>query len=91
MDVSSTKKPAGVGRVDRSITFSNPLLKDYTWPVCEITGAIAGPRLCVTAGVHVNEVSSIEAAIRLQSYFRPEELQGSVSIMPVVNLPALFD
>lgn len=86
-----TEQPAGAERTDTSVTFSNPLLKDYAWPVCEITGAMPGPRLCVTAGVHVNEVSSIEAAIRLQSRIPEESLRGSVSIMPIVNLPALYE
>src|SRR5690606_32682199 len=58
--------PAKPGIFQGEIEFSNPTLRDYRWPVCEIAGRRAGPKLCVTAGVHVNEVSSIEAAIRLQ-------------------------
>lgn len=78
--------PAGVVR--GRLTFSNPTLAGYAWPVCEITGRAPGPRLCVSAGVHVNEVSSIEAAIRLQRLFEPQTLRGSVSILPLVNQPA---
>jgi hypothetical protein len=73
-----------------TLEFANPTLRDYAWPVFDVRGAEPGPRLCVTAGVHVNEVSSIEAAVRLQRCFPPEALRGSVSIIPVVNLPALF-
>lgn len=40
-------------------------------------------------GVHVNEVSAMEAAVRLGSAFTPSHLHGNVSILPVVNLPAL--
>lgn len=82
--------PAKPGVFQGEIEFSNPTLRDYRWPVYEIAGRRAGPKLCVTAGVHVNEVSSIEAAIRLQRLFDPEVLRGSVSIIPVVNLPALY-
>jgi hypothetical protein len=32
----------------------------YSWPVFEATGSRPGPRLCVTAGIHVNEVSASE-------------------------------
>jgi uncharacterized protein len=72
------------------VTFSNPALASYTWPLFEARGDEDGPRLCVSAGVHVNEVSSIEAAIRLQSHFDPKHMRGSVSIIPLVNQPALY-
>ncbi|MDJ1466116.1 succinylglutamate desuccinylase/aspartoacylase family protein [Nitratireductor sp. GZWM139] len=70
------------------IHFENPTLSKYAWPLCDIRGAQPGPRLCVTAGVHVNEVSSMEAAVRLQSLFDPQTMRGTVSIIPLVNLPA---
>lgn len=70
------------------MTLSNPTLAGYAWPLCEIRGKAPGPRLCVTAGVHVNEVSSIEAAIRLQGLFDVETMRGTVSIIPLVNQPA---
>jgi predicted deacylase len=73
-----------------TIRFDNPTLAGYAWPLFEARGEAAGPLLCVSAGVHVNEVSSIEAAIRLQALFDPERMRGSVSIMPIVNQPALF-
>jgi hypothetical protein len=57
----------------------------------EARGDEEGPRLCVSAGVHVNEVSSIEAAVRLQSHFDPKRMRGSVSIIPLVNQPALYE
>lgn len=77
---------AGVSR--SHLTFSNPTLAGHEWPLCEIRGSAPGPRLCVTAGVHVNEVSSIEAAVRLQSLLKPDTLKGTVSIIPLVNQPA---
>lgn len=72
------------------LRFDRPLLSDYAWPLCEIRGHSPGPRLCVSAGVHVNEVSSIEAAVRLQKLFDPQTMKGSVSIIPLVNQPALY-
>nr|WP_280178105.1 M14 family metallopeptidase [Rhizobium anhuiense] len=60
------------------------------WPLCEIRGDRDGPRLCISAGVHVNEVAAIEAAVRLQKLFDPRKIQGSVSIIPLVNQPALY-
>ncbi|MER8849123.1 succinylglutamate desuccinylase/aspartoacylase domain-containing protein [Mesorhizobium australicum] len=72
------------------LRFDNPRLADYSWPLCEIRGRKPGPRLCISAGVHVNEVSSIEAAVRLQKMFDPETIQGSVSIIPLINQPAFY-
>ncbi|WP_095204654.1 succinylglutamate desuccinylase/aspartoacylase domain-containing protein [Mesorhizobium carmichaelinearum] len=72
------------------LRFDNPILADYSWPLCEIRGRKPGPRLCVSAGVHVNEVAGIEAAVRLQRVFDPETIQGSVSIIPIINQPAFY-
>jgi uncharacterized protein len=83
---SPDSRQTGVAR--HRLTFASPTLAGYAWPVCEIAGRTPGPRLCVSAGVHVNEVSSIEAAIRLQSLFEPDTLKGSISIIPLVNQPA---
>ena len=48
------------------LTFSYPALEGWRWPAVDIVGQRPGPRLAVIAGIHVNETSSIEAAIRLQ-------------------------
>ncbi|KWV42273.1 succinylglutamate desuccinylase [Rhizobium altiplani] len=71
-------------------SFSNPALSAFTWPICEIRGARPGAKLCISAGVHVNEVAAIEAAVRLQRLFHPEKMQGTVSIIPLINQPALY-
>ena len=73
------------------LEFDHPALADHRWPYIEVTGSKPGPRLCITAGVHVNELSSLQAAIVLGRSFAPEDLRGVVSIIPVVNLPALYD
>jgi len=77
------------GMSTHEVRFSHAALADWSFPVFDVVGKNAGPRLAVIAGVHVNETSSIEAAIRLQRAFDPETLKGRVSIMPVVNLPAV--
>jgi uncharacterized protein len=90
---SKTSQPtieARAGVVRNVLQFPHPSLAGHTWQHCEITGVRPGPRLCVSAGVHVNEVSAIEAAIRLQKEFDPQYLRGSVSIIPVLNQPARF-
>lgn len=66
------------------------MLQDYSWPVVDLVGISPGSRLCVMAGMHVNELSSIEAAIRLQSRFDPGAIRGIISIIPTVNVPGLY-
>jgi len=69
--------------------FPYPALAGWRWPAVDIVGQRPGPRLAVIAGIHVNETSSIEAAIRLQRAFPPDRLKGRISIIPIVNLPAV--
>jgi predicted deacylase len=71
------------------LTFPYPSLSGWRWPVVDIVGQRPGPRLAIIAGVHVNETSSIEAVIRLQRALDPPSLRGRVSIIPIVNLPAI--
>lgn len=79
----------GPGLHRRDLTFPYPALSGWRWPTVDIVGQEPGPRLAVVAGIHVNETSSIEAAIRLQRAFAPDSLRGRISIMPIVNLPAV--
>jgi predicted deacylase len=71
------------------LSFVYPALEGWRWPTIDIVGQRPGRRLAVVAGIHVNETSSIEAAIRLQRAFAPAELKGRLSIIPIVNLPAV--
>jgi uncharacterized protein len=82
----SEKIAPGVHR--RVLAFDAPALLDSYWHVVDIVGVDPGPRLAVMAGVHVNEVSSIEATLQLPSRLDPATMKGSVSIMSVVNWPA---
>src|SRR5262245_31569063 len=71
------------------LTFPYPALEGWSWPALDIVGQKPGPRLAVMAGIHVNETSSIEAAIRLQKAITPSALAGRISIIPIINLPAV--
>lgn len=69
--------------------FHSPVLQGWEWTTHEICASEPGPHLCVMAGIHVNEVSSIEAALQLIDRFKQTLWRGSISIMPVANPPAL--
>jgi predicted deacylase len=64
------------------------LAKDEPRPVISVTGAKPGPVLFVNAGVHGGEYPAIEAVIRLGKTLDPEEISGTVILMPALNLPA---
>lgn len=81
----------GPGVHHQKVRFSGEVLKGYEWPTIEIVGENPGPRIAVWAGMHVNEISSIEAALRLAETLEPEKVHGRVSILPMLNLPALHE
>jgi len=47
----------------RLVRSSNPALDGLEWPVFEATGRRDGPRVCLLAGVHGCEYSSIAALV----------------------------
>lgn len=73
----------------QELSWAFPALNGWSWQSVEITGSKPGPQLAIIAGIHVNETSSIEASLRLQSLFDPARLRGRVSILPLANLPAV--
>lgn len=60
-------------------------------PFTVIRGVKDGPTLCVTAGCHPTEYSGIDAAIRLTREIKPENLKGTLLVVPVVNIPGFWE
>jgi hypothetical protein len=58
-------------------------------PLMIVNGSKKGPILCINAGVHATEYSGIGAIIKLYKRLNPEELKGTLILIPVVN-PASF-
>ena len=60
-------------------------------PYVDVVGEAGdGPHLTVIAGVHGTEYTSIAAARVLLAELRPAELSGTVTVAPVINLPAFW-
>ncbi|MGH3171753.1 MAG: succinylglutamate desuccinylase/aspartoacylase family protein [Trebonia sp.] len=60
-------------------------------PYADIVGAAgSGPRVTVIAGVHGTEYTSIAAARELLAGLRPADMSGTVTVAPVINLPAFW-
>ena len=54
-------------------------------PVFVARGSRYGPALCITAGIHGDEINGTEIARRTFSWINPEELFGTVIVFPMVN------
>lgn len=54
-------------------------------PVFVARGHAAGPTLCVTAGVHGDELNGIETARRVFARSDPETLHGTLIALPAIN------
>jgi predicted deacylase len=55
------------------------------FPVFVARGATPGPTLCVTSGIHGDEVNSVEIARRVFDAVEPRELAGTLVVLPSVN------
>ena len=58
-------------------------------PMIAVAGKTSGPTLCVIAGSHPCEISSVEAAIRVTKVVKPEQLKGLLISLPILNTPGL--
>ncbi len=54
-------------------------------PVFVARGTREGPTLCVTAGIHGDEINGTEIARRSFSWIDPQLLSGTVVVFPMVN------
>ena len=54
-------------------------------PVFVARGERYGPTLCITAGIHGDEINGTEIARRAFSWIDPAELSGTVIVFPMVN------
>jgi predicted deacylase len=54
-------------------------------PVFVARGVRHGPALCITAGIHGDEINGTEIARRAFSWIDPKALSGTVIVFPMVN------
>ncbi|MGJ8670064.1 MAG: succinylglutamate desuccinylase/aspartoacylase family protein [Oceanococcus sp.] len=60
---------------------------DASAPVLVANGVRPGPRLCITAAVHGDELNGIEMVRRIMQRLDTQTLAGSVIGVPIVNIP----
>lgn len=66
-----------------SMSFSG---SEFVSPVVVVHGVRPGPVLCLTAGVHGDELNSVEIVRRIANQVEPGDLGGTLVAVPVVNL-----
>ncbi|MEX2482223.1 MAG: succinylglutamate desuccinylase/aspartoacylase family protein [Gammaproteobacteria bacterium] len=59
---------------------------DLRAPVMVVHGEAAGPALCLTGGVHGDELNGVEIVRRVLAETTPGELRGTLIGVPIVNL-----
>ncbi|MCM2679591.1 succinylglutamate desuccinylase/aspartoacylase family protein [Echinimonas agarilytica] len=59
-------------------------------PVVIVHGSEPGPRICLTAALHGDEVNGVEIARRVVQNIDPAQLKGSIISVPVVNMDGLW-
>src|SRR5215468_1303065 len=82
---------APAGRLTCEVTDIRRYTADFAGlevPVVEVTGTGPGPRLSVVAGVHGCEYASMAGARRWVNSLHGRSLRGTVTVVPVVNVPA---
>ena len=58
-------------------------------PVLVINGVQPGPKLCLTAAVHGDELNGVEIVLRLINSIQAKELKGTLIGVPIVNILGL--
>lgn len=73
------------------IALPGAALSEQRWNVTSVTGREPGPVLFVNAGVHGAEYPAIQTVIELAQTLDPEQVRGTVVLMPVVNVPGFWE
>jgi len=66
--------------------FDSSFVNSSVWVV---HGQAEGPALCLTAGIHGDEINGVEIARRVFSELDPAGMSGSVIILPMINLSGI--
>ena len=76
-------------RTTANIAVADTIAGRIEIPMIAVAGKSPGPTLCVIAGSHACEISSVEAAIRVTKLVKPEQLKGLLISLPILNTPGL--
>lgn len=83
--------PAPGGSASGYFTFDDQLLGKYQWPYFAAVGRQPGLTFLLTAGIHAAEYTGTLAALRLAKHLKPEDVTGTIVIIPLLNRPGFFE
>ncbi|MBU6165118.1 MAG: succinylglutamate desuccinylase/aspartoacylase family protein [Alphaproteobacteria bacterium] len=69
---------------------ASPVGQPWLVPVVVVKGAMPGPRLLLTAGIHGDELNGIAVLHRLAATLDPAKLAGTLVMVPGLNPPGLM-
>ncbi|MDQ6672439.1 MAG: succinylglutamate desuccinylase/aspartoacylase family protein [Chloroflexota bacterium] len=72
-------------------TFDDALLGEYQWPYVAVVGREPGLTFLLTAGIHAAEYTGTLAALRLARQLQPQQVHGTIVVLPVLNRPGFFE
>jgi len=79
----------GVGEKKHGeLVLAQRAISKLSTPITVIRGNKPGPTLAVIAGEHGCEYCGITAAVKLCSDMKPEQIAGTLVVVPLVNIPA---
>jgi predicted deacylase len=64
------------------------VLRELRWPYIAVRGRQPGRAVAIVAAIHGGEYPGILGALRLGRLLNPDRVNGSLLILPIVNLPA---
>jgi predicted deacylase len=70
----------------RTIRFDAEVLTGLELPCFEARGAADGPHLCLIAGIHGGEYSSISAVVRFMNELDTSTLSGRITAVPIMSI-----
>ncbi|WP_353218493.1 succinylglutamate desuccinylase/aspartoacylase family protein [Sandarakinorhabdus sp.] len=69
---------------------TSPVGQPWLVPVIVVKGALPGPRLLLTAGIHGDELNGIAVLHQLAAGIDPAKLSGTLTLVPGLNPPGLL-
>jgi len=88
---SLVPEPAPGEKRNGYITWPDTVLLGQRWPYIAIRGRQPGRAVAIVAAIHGGEYPGILGALRLGRLLNADRVNGSLLILPIVNLPAFRD
>jgi uncharacterized protein len=86
IEIAKEKIPAGRSRVLEIPVSRLPTQTILSLPVTVVNGVKAGPKLWLSAAIHGDELNGVEIIRQVLERVKPEELQGTLFAVPIVNV-----